>query len=69
MTLIASERLADADPDMPAFDPAIIEYHQRAESLDWSDRDAVVAYQVERGESTQVLRMLLTLRRYKTSLS
>ena len=46
LTLIASERLADADPDMPAFDPAIIEYHQRAESLDWSDRDAVVAYQV-----------------------
>ncbi|MCV5340618.1 alpha/beta fold hydrolase, partial [Escherichia coli] len=42
LRLIASERLADADPDMPAFDPAIIEYDQRAESLDWSDRDAVV---------------------------
>lgn len=46
LTVISSECLAETDPDMPPFDPAIIEYHQRAESLDWSDRDAVVDYQV-----------------------
>ena len=31
---------------MPPFDPAILEDHQRAESLDWSDREAVVEYLV-----------------------
>lgn len=46
LTLISSERLAETDPDMPPFDPAILEYHQQAETLDWSDRDAVVEYQV-----------------------
>lgn len=46
LTLISSERLAEADPDMPPLDPAILEYHQQAESIDWSDRDAVVEYQV-----------------------
>ncbi|EPG8346829.1 alpha/beta fold hydrolase, partial [Klebsiella oxytoca] len=46
LTLIASERLAEADPDMPPFDPAIMEYHQQAGSLDWSDKDSVVEYQV-----------------------
>jgi pimeloyl-ACP methyl ester carboxylesterase len=46
LTLISSERLADTDPDMPPFDPAIIEYHQQAGTLDWSDKDAVVEYQV-----------------------
>ncbi|MDX1559896.1 MAG: alpha/beta fold hydrolase [Marinobacter sp.] len=46
LTLISSERLAETDPDMPSFDPAIIEYHQRAETIDWSDRDQVVEYQV-----------------------
>lgn len=46
LTLIASERLALADPDMPAMDPAIMQYHGRASELDWSNRDAVVEYQV-----------------------
>lgn len=46
LTLISSERLAETDPDMPPFDPAIVEYHQQAGSLDWSDRDAVTEYQV-----------------------
>ncbi len=44
ITLIASERLASADPAMPGMDPAILEYH--AGDLDWTDRDAVVNYQV-----------------------
>ena len=46
ITLIASERLALADPSMPAMDPAILEYHAGAGGLDWSDRDAVVEHQV-----------------------
>ena len=46
LTLIASERLALADPELPAMDPSVVEYHARAADLDWSDRDAVVAYQV-----------------------
>lgn len=46
ITLIASERLALADPSMPAMDPSILEYHAGAGDLDWSDRDAVVEYQV-----------------------
>lgn len=46
LTLISSERLAEADPAMPPFDPAILEYHQQAATLDWSDKNAVVEYQV-----------------------
>jgi len=46
LTLIASERLARADPGLPAIDPSVIEYHARAAELDWSDREAVVSYQV-----------------------
>lgn len=46
LTLIASERLADTDPGMPPMDPAIIEYHQQGGELDWTDREAVVAYQI-----------------------
>lgn len=46
LTLIASERLADTDPEMPPMHPSILEYHQRGGGLDWSDRQAVVEYQV-----------------------
>src|SRR5918999_2708927 len=46
LTVIASERLAAADPELPAIDPSIAEYHARATELDWSDRDSVVSYQI-----------------------
>jgi pimeloyl-ACP methyl ester carboxylesterase len=46
LTLIASERLALADPEMPTLDPSILEYHARAGELDWSDREAVLEYQI-----------------------
>jgi pimeloyl-ACP methyl ester carboxylesterase len=46
LTLIASERLALADPSMPAMDPRIPAYHARAAQLDWTDRIAVLDYQV-----------------------
>ena len=46
LTLIASERLALADPELSVMDPSVGAYHARAAELDWSDRDAVVSYQV-----------------------
>jgi pimeloyl-ACP methyl ester carboxylesterase len=46
LTLIASERLAAADPSIPGMSPEIPAYHAAAAELDWSDRAAVVDYQV-----------------------
>lgn len=46
LTLISSERLAEADPAMPSIDPAVLEYHAQSATLDWADREAVLAYQV-----------------------
>jgi pimeloyl-ACP methyl ester carboxylesterase len=46
LTLIASESLAPRDPSIPGIDPRVLEYHSRAASLDWSNRDAVIDYQV-----------------------
>lgn len=45
LTLIASERLAAADPAMPAMDPRIRAYHAQMAAVDWTDRDAVISYQ------------------------
>jgi pimeloyl-ACP methyl ester carboxylesterase len=46
LTLIASERLGPGDPDIPPVDQKILDYHAQAGSLDWSDNDAVVEWQV-----------------------
>jgi pimeloyl-ACP methyl ester carboxylesterase len=46
LTLIASERLAPADPAIPGMSPEISAYHGAAAGLDWSDRAAVIEYQV-----------------------
>jgi pimeloyl-ACP methyl ester carboxylesterase len=46
LTLIASERLTLADPSIPGMDPRIPAYHARAADLDWTDRAAVIEYQV-----------------------
>lgn len=46
LTLIASERLALADPEMPPMSPAVLEYHARGATLDWSNREAVIEYNV-----------------------
>lgn len=46
LTLIAAERLAETDPTMPTIDASILAYHAAAGDLDWSDREAVVDYQV-----------------------
>lgn len=46
VTLVASERLALADPDLPSIDQSVIDYHAGAAELDWSDREAVVSHQI-----------------------
>lgn len=46
LTLIASERLAEADPTLPEIDPSILNYHAKAGELDWPNREAVIEYQV-----------------------
>ena len=46
LTLVASERLAAADPALPGMSPDIPAYHARAVERDWTDRKAVIAYQV-----------------------
>lgn len=46
LTLIASERLAPADAAMPGMDPRVPAYHAQSAELDWSDREAVLEYQV-----------------------
>lgn len=46
ITLIASEPLASSDPDMPGVSPTVLEYHAKAGQLDWSDREAVLDYQI-----------------------
>ena len=46
LTLIASERLAATDPEIPPISQAVLDYHAQAAALDWSDRAAVLDYQV-----------------------
>jgi pimeloyl-ACP methyl ester carboxylesterase len=46
LTLIASERLAEADPTLPEIDPSVLNYHAKASELDWTNCEAVVEYQV-----------------------
>jgi pimeloyl-ACP methyl ester carboxylesterase len=46
LTVIAAEALDAADPHVAGVDPAVIEYHAGAAGLDWSDRAAVIDYQV-----------------------
>lgn len=46
LTLIASERLAEADPTLPEIDPSVLNYHTKAGELDWANREAVIEYQV-----------------------
>jgi pimeloyl-ACP methyl ester carboxylesterase len=46
LTLIASERLAEADPAMPGIAPSVLSYHSKASELDWTNREAVIEYQI-----------------------
>jgi hypothetical protein len=46
LTLIASEGLASADPAITGIDQSVLDYQLRASELDWSDREAVIEYQI-----------------------
>lgn len=47
LTAIGSGRLDEDDPDLPPLDPALLAHFGGLATLDWSDRAAVVAFQVE----------------------
>jgi pimeloyl-ACP methyl ester carboxylesterase len=46
LTLVASEALETPDPSTRGIDPAVLNYHAGAANLDWTDRQAVIEYQV-----------------------
>ena len=45
LTLVASEALEQPDPKTPGIDPAVLDYHARASTLDWANRQSVIEYQ------------------------
>lgn len=47
LTAISSSAFDEDDPDLPPMDPAFMAHFGEVEALDWSDRRAVVAFQVE----------------------
>jgi pimeloyl-ACP methyl ester carboxylesterase len=46
LTMIASGKLASDDVDLPPIDPKVHAYHSQGTFIDWSDRQAVIEYQV-----------------------
>jgi pimeloyl-ACP methyl ester carboxylesterase len=46
MTLIASERLAETDPTLPAMNSSVLDYFAKAAEVDWTNQESVVEYQV-----------------------
>ncbi|GAB3328197.1 alpha/beta hydrolase [Larkinella ripae] len=47
LTLLATGPWGDSDPDIPEMDQRIVTFQARAESVDWTDEEAVVRYMVE----------------------
>lgn len=47
VTAISSARFDEDDPDLPEMDPALLDQFGKITTLDWSDREAVVAFRVE----------------------
>ncbi|MCR5859495.1 alpha/beta fold hydrolase [Mesorhizobium sp. J428] len=47
LTAISSSRFDEDDPSLPDMDPALMAHYEKMADLDWSDRDAVVDFQVE----------------------
>ncbi len=46
LTLISTSAFDEDDPDLPPMDPALLEHFATLPDLDWSDRAAVVEFQV-----------------------
>ncbi|RZJ28331.1 MAG: alpha/beta hydrolase [Brevundimonas sp.] len=47
LTLISTSAFDEADPDLPPMDPAFLAHFAAIDTLDWSDRAAVIAFQTE----------------------
>ncbi len=47
LTLISTSAFDEDDPDLPPMDPALLAHFGKIETLDWSDRGAVVDFHVE----------------------
>ena len=47
LTAIASSCFDEDDPTLPEMDPALMAHYGKMADLDWSDRDAVVEFQIE----------------------
>lgn len=47
LTAIASARFDEDDPGLPPVEPALLEHFATLPALDWSDREAAVAFAVE----------------------
>lgn len=47
VTAISSARVDEDDPDLPPMDPRLLDHFGRMADLDWSDREAAVAFRVE----------------------
>lgn len=47
LTLLATGPWGDSDPTIPEMDSRILEFHGRAETVDWSNEDSVVKYMSE----------------------
>jgi pimeloyl-ACP methyl ester carboxylesterase len=47
VTAISSARVDEDDPDLPPTDPQLLEHFGTIASLDWTDREAAVAFHVE----------------------
>ncbi|RYG67466.1 alpha/beta hydrolase [bacterium] len=47
LTAISSSAFDEDDPDLPPMEPKLLAHFATMETLDWSDRAAVVAFQVE----------------------
>lgn len=47
VTAIGSARIDEDDPDLPSMDPRLLDHFGGISGLDWTDREAVVAFHVE----------------------
>ncbi len=47
LTLMSTGPWGDSDPTIPEMDTRILEFHEKAETVDWTKEDSVVTYMLE----------------------
>ena len=50
ITLISSGPWGDSDPTIPEMDTRILDFHGKAETVDWTDEDSVATYLIQGAE-------------------